>query len=91
MINLAIYNYDGNTWSLVDNDTPFVVFMISPFSNSVQALFMTQTGEQTIRNHTGFVWFQVSGPELARAGGKHQAFPARDGPCALDPDHVAQH
>ena len=43
MINLAIYNYDGNTWSLVDNDTPFVVFMISPFSNSVQALFMTHT------------------------------------------------
>ena len=43
MINLAIYNYDGNTGPLADNDTPFVVFMISPFSNSVQTLFMTHT------------------------------------------------
>ena len=51
MINLAIYNYDGNTGSLVDNDTPFVVFMISPFSNSVQALFMTHTEANRWADH----------------------------------------
>ena len=47
MINLAIYNYDGNTGPLADNDTPFVVFMISPFSNSVQTLFITNTEART--------------------------------------------